>query len=297
MIKLTYGNIELPASENKGIIKPDSAGWYRITGGVFNTPNRLGITYRANQYILECLEVVGVAGGSDLRRRLDRGEVYMEMDHPVQWFYEKIDGKIVRTKITDVFTWVARLKKIDMDRVCAHIKNIVPDTSKFNLRTRTGPIKFDIITMPFGPFGDYFKTNLDTPEMGTAVSIRTVTAPQEFGDTTREVEHWTGLDWVPEPGFTEATKYRTSLNSVSGNESFLDTYNMTPEEKGFVISAKESIQFLEHALGDKNAIETVGGMESYDQIKGMLSDLKRHYSREGDRLIHVVSDASPIDLF
>lgn len=291
---MSYGNIILPASQNKGIIKPDAEGYYRIKGGVFNKPNRLGITYRANRYILECLEMVDVSGGSDMRRRLDRGEVYMEMDHPVQWFYEKIDGQIVRTRITDVFTWIARLKKIEMDRVCAFIKKVIPDDSKFDYRTMTGPIEFDIITKPHGVFGSYFESNLKDPNMGTSVSIRTVTAPQKFGDTVRTVEYWTGVDWVPEPGFEEATKYMTK---VGGMEGFLNTFDLTEEDRGWTMDAKQSIEVAEAMLGNPNSIQTVGGMECYNDIKSMIETLKNSSAFTNQSNMKICHTKSPLDLF
>ncbi|UVD32199.1 hypothetical protein [Vibrio phage phiKT1028] len=294
--KFTYGNIELAMSENKGIIKPNASGYYRIAGGGFNMPNRMGITYRMNQYLLECLEEgERVGSGSDLRRRLDRGEVYMEMNHPVQWFYEKIDGKVVRTQITDVMTWINRLKTIDMDRMCAAISEITPDFSKFDRRTMGGPVTFEIDTKPFGPFGHLFKENLDTPEMGTAVSIRTVTTPQQFGATSRNVEYWTGLDWVPEPGFAEATKYRTGLENVGGMESLmLDLTGGT--DTGMTVSATESIEMMEAALGNKNQIVTCEGMESFNQLNDMLTTLKRNHHIVGGKR-EIITNVNPLDLF
>lgn len=294
----TYGNIELAKAANKGIITPDADGYYRIAGGGFNTPNRLGITYKMNQYLLECLEEGPNPGqGSDLRRRLDRGEVYMEMNHPVQWFYEKIDGKIVRTQITDVMMWINRLKTIDMDRVCAAVSDIVADFSQFNRSTLTGPVLFDILTKPFGPFGQYFQENLDTPKMGTAVSIRTVTSPQQFGDRTRNVEYWTGLDWVPEPGFAEATKYRTSTNAVGGLESLMIENGYTGGcEEGLKLDVVQSIEMMEAALGDKNSIVSRAGMESFNQFKDMLETLKKgHHIHQGKR--EIITSVNPLDLF
>lgn len=295
--KLTYGNVELAMAENKGVLKPNADGYYRIAGGGFNTPNRLGITYRMNRYLLDCLEEgERVGSGSDLRRRIERGEAYMEMNHPVQWFYEKIDGKVVRTQITDLMTWVNRLKTIDMDRICASIGDIIPDFSRFDPRTMAGAVFFDIETKPHGPFGDMFKENLDTPKMGTAVSIRTVTAPQQFGSVVREVEYWTGLDWVPEPGFAEATKYRTGMNNIGGLESLLLDLNDGNQSEGITLDAKQSIELIETSLGDKNRIQTREGMESFTQISEMLNTLKKNHHFQGGKR-EIVTNVSPMTLF
>ncbi|QCW23146.1 head maturation protease [Vibrio phage USC-1] len=294
--KLTYGNIELANADNKGILVPDKDGYYTIAGGGFNMPNRMGIVYRMNQYLLECLEEGPTVGsGSDLRRRIERGEAYMEMNHPVQWFYEKVDGQVVRTRITDLMTWINRLKTIDMDRICASIGNIIPNFDKFNRATMQGPVTFDIETKPHGPFGHMFKENLDTPRMGTAVSIRTVTAPQQFGAVVREVEYWTGLDWVPEPGFAEATKYRTDMSAVGGMESLIQDLSCG-ESSEITLSAKESIEIMETCLGNKNDIVTREGMESFNQLNEMLSTLKknRHFVN-GER--KTVTTVNPMNLF
>lgn len=284
--KLSFGSIMLAGTGKRGIVAPDANGYYRINGGSFGRPNRFGITYDINEYIRSCL-----GPGSPLRRRIDRGEVYSEMGHPPMFYLENINGSIVRTRITNSLEWVARLKFIDMDRVCGHIREFIFDTSNYSQVTGKGYIDFEVDIKPFGPFGSYFKDNLDSPDMNTALSIRTVTEPHTPHDKLRQVEHLSNVDWIPEPGFAHACKHQSA-----GLEGFIDSIVPLGPENGMKVETDQVIGIIETALKESNARESVMGMECYNGLEEMLKDMKSSRDMRANRS-HLIIPKSAIDLF
>lgn len=287
MSQFSFGNIILASNGKKGLLKPiDDSGYYLLNAGGFNVPNRNGIKYTANQYIQECM-----SEDSDLMRRIKRGEVYGECGHPPMFFYERVNGVIVRTKITDLYQWIMRLKTIDMDRAAFHIRNIHFDTDAWT-PNNNGPIYNSIEVKPYlsTVFGKMFEENLLTPDMNTSVSIRTVTAPQQFGHNTREVEYFTGYDWVYEAGMDWANKHMTA-----GCEAFLQEM-VFDEKQSMTLDTDTAIQLIEAGLEKVDDIRSVEGVEAFESIKGLLGSLKRH--NEDRKQKHTISYASNcLDLF
>lgn len=286
MSEISFGNIILANNGKKGILKPDSEGFYRLNGGGFNIPNRNGVSYLANSYIQECM-----GEDSDLNRRVLRGEVMGEMGHPPMHYLENINGQIVRTKITNVFEWIQRLRTIDMDRVCMLIKKIIFNTDQWK-GGNTGAIYYDILVKPFGPFGAYFEDHIKTPSANTAVSIRTVIKPTTFGGTTREVEYWTGNDWVVEPGMDWANKHMSA-----GCESFLNDYFKVYSEADlnvFNIDKDKAIQVMEAEFDKLGALSELAGTESYIGLKTMIDVVKNSKSYSDKVLVARTSNSMSI---
>lgn len=287
MSQYSFGNIILAGNGKKGELKPmDDSGYFLLNAGGFNVPNRNGIRYTANQYIQECM-----SKDSDLMRRIQRGEVYGECGHPPMFFYERVDGIIVRTKITDLYQWIMRLKTIDMDRACFHIRNLIFDTDAWT-PSNNGPIHNFIEVKPYlsTVFGKMFEENLLTPSMNTSVSIRTVTAPQQFGHKSREVEYFTGYDWVYEAGMDWANKHMTA-----GCEAFLQETRFD-ENQSMTLNADKAIQLIEAGLEEITQINSVAGNEAYENIRDLLGALKRgNQDRKKERTI--LYSSSSLDLF
>lgn len=260
---VSFGNVILAQSGKKGILRPiDDSGYYMLNAGGFNIPNRSGITYRANDYIYECM-----GPDSDLSRRVKRGEVYMELDHPPQYYLEKINGQVVRTRITDVFEWILRLRTICMDRVCAHIRKIHWDITG----DRGAPIYNRVETTPFGPFKEMFQQSLDTPDINTSISVRTVTKPQKVGDRTREVDYFTGYDYVPEPGMDRANKHMTA-----GLENYLQDGALAfGEDNELTTDFDAMIYMVESTMANPTVMQRFEGTESLKELGDMLAVLKK----------------------
>lgn len=264
--EVSLGNIVLAHSGKKGILRPDENGLYELNAGGFNIPNHAGLVYPANDYIISQIEE-----NSDLNRRVKMGYCKMEVEHPEPFVYVIENGVKYRAPMTDVIQWINRLRSYDPDRICGLISKVIwrPE----NNSDLSKPIWNLIHCKPFGPRGAEFKESLETPQHNTAVSIRTQISPFRPGDLQKNVEYWTGYDWVSEPGMVHANKHMTA-----GCESFLNDFGMVDNMKKFKVS--EVIEKLDHALSTAVAgeeLDRVGGMEALGQYRDMLSAIKKNY--------------------
>lgn len=272
MDKLSFGNIILANSGKKGILKPNASGLYVLNAGGFNIPNHAGIEYPANDYIIEQMEE-----NSDLQRRVKMGYCKMEVEHPEPFIYIIENGIKYRQPITDLLQWINRLRSYDPDNICGLISKIeFQITQPNNLRAAIYNL---IHCKPFGPRGGEFKESLETPEHNTAVSIRTQISPFNPGQTQKNVEYWTGYDWVAEPGMIHANKHMTA-----GCESFLNDFGLIDNMKQFKVSdvIEQLDEALKTATADSDALIRVGGMEALDHFSGMLAQIKSKY-RTGEK--------------
>lgn len=286
MSQLSFGNIILAQNGKKGVITPDADGYYFLNAGGFNIPNRHGIVYKVNDYLEECMHPE-----SDLRRRIERGEVYAEAGHPPMYFLERVNGMVVRTPITDLVQWINRLKTIEMDRACGHISDIIFDTSKWRPRSNA-PIETFLKIKPYlsTVYGRMFEENLKTPQMNTSMSIRTVTSPLQAGSKVRNVEYFTNFDWVWEPGMANANKHQTA-----GVESFSSEL-VFDNRSELIISEDRAIQVIEAGLAEITNLKSVEGVEAYENIQSVLTAIKKSKSdRQAKRIIKC--DTSPLNLF
>lgn len=262
---ITFGNTILAESGKRGILKPMEPGgeYYRLNAGGFNIPNRGGIVYRFNEYLRECMRE-----DSDLNRRVSEGQVQMELGHPPQYFYEMINGVMVRTNITDLFQWIHRLRTILDPNVCGFIRKIIWEMTG----GENDPIYNYIEARPFGVHKQVFKDSLEDPDINTAVSVRTVTKPQKVGHTSREVDYFSTYDLVIEQGMINACKHRTA-----GLEDYLSTALAEPNPATVNTTVEEFFFVCDTTLRSERALERFGGMESFKNINSMLDVLKAQY--------------------
>lgn len=279
MADMSFGNIILAQSGKKGILPPmknedgTNSEYYLLNAGGFNIPNRHGITYPVNRYIEECMQPQ-----SDLRRRIERGEVYGEWGHPSPVYYEEMNGVLVKRTITQVWQWINRLKEIDKNNICMHIRAIHFDTSQWRGGSR-GPIYNLIEVCPYGDREKLFRDNITNPSMNTSVSIRTVITPFEYGDTIKNTEYWTGYDAVLEAGMNHSNKHMTA-----GCEGY-DSSNPYPDEYCLTVDKDEAMQAIEHEMSILAKDPSVAGMESFDDLTRMVSALKNNMRQQDSRIL------------
>lgn len=280
---LTFENTLLEGSGKRGILKPmDDSGYYMMNAGKLNAPLRLGHSYPVNDYIMECMDE-----NSDLKRRVARGEVYAELGHPQAFYFERVNGQVVRTAITEQFEWIMRLRTIVMDNVCLHIRRIHFDM----LGGRYDPVMMRAEVIPFGTHKQIAQDSLANPDINTALSMRTVTAPQKMGDKTRQIEYFTNFDLVWEPGAAEACKHMTAgledLISNMGN-------SMIHSAESVTLDVDTLIDAWEVQKNNPDVIRRYAGCESFEGMEDMISTIKRH--RKGSEKIELVKKGC-FDLF
>lgn len=272
MNEISFGNIVLASSGKKGRLKPNADGIYRLNAGGFNIPNHAGITYPANQYIREQMEA-----NSDLNRRVSMGYCLMEREHPQPFFFVEENGIRYRKQMSSVLEWINRLRSYDDDNVCGLISKIIfrPE----NPNNLSAPIWNEIDCKPFGKRAEEFRESLETPEHNTAVSIRTQISPFKPGETKKEVEFWTGYDWVKEPGMIHANKHMSA-----GCESMLSDFGLGIDNiiKFKVSDVIEQLDNQLHLAANSDfELQRVGGMESLNAMKFLVENIKRNY-RSGE---------------
>lgn len=190
----------LAGTGKKGVLTPDKDGYYTQIVGAYGTDNSMGMHY-------------DLASGlnmfkpdSVLVRRMLKGVVYCEYKHPVPI---RPDG----TKMSDP-EYMARIRQIDDDRRCAHIRRVYILENQRDEQGR--PCVFIVAEIkPCGPFGHVIKESFENPHENTYFSVRSVTMDDITRGIkyTREIITW---DYVGEGGIHGANKYNSpSLEDFS----------------------------------------------------------------------------------
>jgi hypothetical protein len=189
-------------NSKKGILTPDSDGYYTIVMGALNTYNSAGEYYTA-EGALQLFE-----NSSHLMRRIKNGALYAELGHPkkspemsMEHFYNRI--------IT-----------IDETNVCGHIAELSLDFNygknnpKFNnadMIAIIGKVK------PAGSKASALQLALENAKQNAAFSIRGLTENKyKNGRVERTLTNIITWDHVIEPGINVACKAHTpGLEAIS----------------------------------------------------------------------------------
>lgn len=195
---LSLGCTILPHGK-KGVLARDEHGYFlAVPMGAYGAFNPMGYLYEASSGLSQ------LAPNSVMQRKAQKGALYAEWKHPVREAHWK-DAQ-----------YVARIRDIDMDRACAHIR-----------RLYTGPGRDEngrLITMvygevkPFGPFGKYAEDALSNPCLNSFFSVRCLTLDDHMARIkyTRETVTY---DMVGEGGILQANKYASpSLEDFKASE-------------------------------------------------------------------------------
>lgn len=281
--RLSCTNIILPEGK-QGILRPDSEGYYIINAGGFNIPNRSGIVYPVNDYIRTCMQ----DKDSEFGRRLYMKQMYGEMGHPEPFYKERLpNGEIVVTKIKQLFEWVQRLKKIDVDNYCMFIDNVFWDYDK-NDTNLTGPVLNSIRCKPMGAKGQEFKDMIEDPNVNAAVSIRTVIKPAGPMDRVRYVEYFVTYDVVFEPGMLRACKYLTE-----GLEHFSDVSDVSANDNeyylDFTTDSKTMLDVIRTGIDDLNKNKVVGA-EDLEGLESMFNVIHANMKKRDIRIRKSILD-------
>lgn len=205
--QVKIGCTMLPA-DKRGILTPSSDGYYTLVLGAYGTNNSAGMFYDMAS------GVSMFAPDSPLMRRLQKGVLFMEFKHPEPFEDLLMNGQVVRKPMNDR-EYLQRIRRIDDNRVCGHIKSLCildgKDEQGRNVKYIVAEVK------PYGPFKQVFQDSLDNPNINTYCSVRSITQDDMMRGVkyTREISTW---DFVGEGGILGANKYNSPAL-----ESFADT--------------------------------------------------------------------------
>lgn len=179
-------------SGKKGVLTPDSDGYYTVVVGGLNTYNSAGEFYTAKG-ALALFE-----GSSHFMRRIKNGALYAELGHP-----KKPAGMSMET-------FYNRVISIEETNICGHFSDITLD---FNFGKNNpqlnNPELIAIIgkVKPAGAKANALQLALENPKQNSAFSIRGLTENKYVnGRTERQLTNIITFDHVTEPGISIADK-------------------------------------------------------------------------------------------
>ena len=198
----------LTNTQKQGILRCDADGYYPLVLGAYGMRNSVGDVYdipSAMNFFRK---------GSPLMRRMEKGVLRAEYKHP-----KKEDGM-------NHMQWLDRLREIDADRVCAHIRKVTVDPQGRDERGQ--PICLVIGEVrPSGPYGDVLKDALENKHENVYFSVRSLTK----NDTYRGVRYTVELitwDFVTEGGISVAHKYNSpALEDYTDNAQCIEVIEET----------------------------------------------------------------------
>ena len=217
MKTVKFVSSQLPSGK-KGILKPDSNGYYELPIGGLNAYNSAGEYYTLNG--AEAL----FSNSALLMRRMGKGVLKSELGHP-----KKLPG------MSDD-QYLERIMTIEESNVCAHIKELWLDKNfgsnnpKFN---NPNLVAIMAKICPSGPHGDALAKSFANPSENVGFSIRGITNNYyERGKCMRILTNIITFDQVVEWGISVANKWASpSLESLSLKDNFNIAANEIQLEK------------------------------------------------------------------
>lgn len=210
MALVRFEATKLANKGRKGILKPDSSGYYTTVIGGLNAVNSAGHWYSdAARYLF-----AGTDGKSILQRRIKDGNLKGEAGHP----------KPLPNMSNDDFKY--RLLTVEEKSVSHHIRRIILD-DEFgkNNPEYNNPKMIGIIAeiKPAGPYGPALQAAFDNPDENVCFSIRGFTDDTiSGGRRVRTLFEVVTFDWVTEPGISSATKWDSPACESAAIETFMD---------------------------------------------------------------------------
>jgi hypothetical protein len=230
---MSVGNLflttnKIPLLGRKGLLKPDSDGYYELPIGGFNCKNSIG-----EVYTMENIEAL-FASSSDLQRKIQSGKMMGEWGHP-------------EPKPTDTpQSFMQRASMVSDKETCAFFKEVWLDNevAKSDLMKANNIDPNTVVTMgkvkPHGSKWEALQRALDDPNCNISFSVRNLS----YDKTVRGVVYvviakiitW---DAVIDPGIKAASKWlsprlesrrvQITPNMIDGLEKHLES-NLVRQE-------------------------------------------------------------------
>lgn len=237
------------SKNKKGIITPDSDGYYEMVVGALNTYNSAGEYYTA-EGALQLFE-----NSSHLMRRIKNGALYAELGHPK------------KSSDMSMEQFYNRVVSIDETNICAHFSEIRLDF-EFGKKNPdlNNPDLIGIIAKvkPAGAKSNALQLSLEDPKQNTAFSIRGLTENKyKNGRVERRLTNIITWDHVTEPGISVAAKAMSpGLEQRIASESLLSEISETTIDKNI----------LKKVLS--NNISTVSMESSHELFRDILKSIE-----------------------
>ena len=193
MDKIRFTCTRLANTGKKGIITPNTDGYYDLVIGGLNMYNSAGMKYTAVKDVLDLFQ----NKSSSFRRKIERGALRGEVGHP----------KFLPGMTKDQF--IDRIMMIDEKNVCCHFSEIYLDFDSFKNDDGSPIITIKGLVKPSGAQGAFLKEQLENPKENVCFSIRSFTDDYyEKGVLCRDIKNIITFDYVNEPGIHIAEKFK-----------------------------------------------------------------------------------------
>lgn len=237
----------------KGIITPDSDGYYEMVVGALNSHNSAGEFYTAEGAI----DLFNQS--SQLMRRIKNGALYSELGHPKRAPGMSLDD------------FYCRVISIEETNICAHFSEVSldldfgkknPQLNAPNLIAIVAKVK------PAGAKANAVQLAFENPKQNAAFSVRGLTENKTVGGVTeRKLTNIVTFDFVTEPGISIADKI-----SAPSLES-LDHGRVVARELTDTLVDKETLREVLTRSMDTVGLES--GREMYADILNSISKGKK----------------------
>jgi hypothetical protein len=204
MSDIKFVSTKLNNAGKKGVLTPDSDGYYELIIGGLNVFNSAG-----EFYLLNGAEAL-FTESSTFMRRVKNGCLRGELGHP-----KKPPGMTDKAYLDRIYT-------IDESNICCHFKEVWLDVEygKKNPELKNPQLVAIMAKLkPSGPKGSSLKESLDNPDENVCFSIRALTRDfYQRGVNNRVLDTIVTFDNVNEGGIHVANKWQAPAleNLVEG---------------------------------------------------------------------------------
>jgi len=245
---LYFTQTKLKMLGKEGIATPDEDGYYTLVIGGLNTSNNTGSWYYTAEGAKELF-----GPGSLLHRKIANGCLRAEVGHPKQR-----DGQSMES-------YLSSLMDIDMNNVCAHIKDVWLDEQYGKQNPHlNNPALIAIMgkVKPSGPKASILKEALESKHQNVCFSIRSL-ADEQFirGKRVRKLLDIVTFDFVNEGGVLVASKWDSPATESIDND-------LMPR----IPVVRETLQRIAKPVATKQAMFSLESVSTAEHI------LKTHLS-------------------
>ncbi len=207
MAVVSFSSTYLASKNKKGVLKPDSNGYYDVIVGGLNIHNSAGDYYVLN-------ESKDLFENSTFKRRIQNGALKGENGHP-----RREPGMS-----DDAF--LDRFLTIVESNVCVHYSDIWLDFNSVKDSAGRPVVAIMAKAKPSGPLAAVLENSLNDPNQNTAFSVRGFTKDIQMGSIKHRIlKTIITFDHVVEPGISIATKWNNpALESL--HEEKLKEHNL-----------------------------------------------------------------------
>lgn len=194
ILSITSAALRMTAEDKEKVaLKPDANGFYKVPAGALNVYNTSGQFYIGDQDVINIFK-----NDPDLKRKLEKGALKIEVDHPDTKGY------------TTLAQYMERLKEIKEINVCGVIGGIdLVELDKYANGSNKKIIQIFIHVKPDGPHAEVLKRKLEDPTLNLAFSLRSftndITTPGL--PTIKKIINFINFDLINEGGITSAQKW------------------------------------------------------------------------------------------